>query len=253
MLFKKKLPTAAVFVDFEHWCYSMDNLYHQRPQIRAVFDQLKTKYRLERVYFFGDFTQPKLRIELDLIREITSQVIDTQNASEAEKKDFTDFILLDHLYQDADKHKKTDAYVIFSGDGHFSSAAAYLKVNRRKFVEIYGVSKAISNKLKCVASAYTEVPLPVGDHLSIYRMIIKNLEYLTHRSSATYPTFRNTARQVAAYNHVSENDVVVSLRELLDQGIVYQKTTRVRDNKKIRYLQVDWNKASQNGLMEEKV
>ena len=35
--------------------------------------------------------------------------------------------MLDYIYQDVDDYPKTDTYIIFSGDGHFSSVATYLK------------------------------------------------------------------------------------------------------------------------------
>ena len=91
-------PTASVFVDFEHWFISLDKLYHIKPKIKDWRDELAKKYELNDIIFFADFSNPSLRGEIQKIREITNFVVDTSNTGSFFKKDFTDFILLDHIY-----------------------------------------------------------------------------------------------------------------------------------------------------------
>ena len=47
---------AAAFVDFEHWCISMQRLYGQKPDVRAWYDMIRQEYDVADVVFFGDFS-----------------------------------------------------------------------------------------------------------------------------------------------------------------------------------------------------
>ena len=116
---------AVAFVDFEHWYISLDKLYHIRPDIKGFRDELSDRYDIVDIAFFGDFSNPSLRAEIFNIRQVSNTIIETQNSSAVFEKDFTDFIMLDHIYQSAIKpeNKDIDAYILFTGDGHFSSAA----------------------------------------------------------------------------------------------------------------------------------
>ena len=40
-------------------------------------------------------------------------------------KDYTDFIILDNIYQKALSSSDVNLFIIFSGDGHFSSVVAF--------------------------------------------------------------------------------------------------------------------------------
>ena len=60
------------------------------------------------------------------IRGYTNDIVETKNGGGYFKKDFTDFIMLDRIYQTAYTKKDIDTYIIFTGDGHFSSAVLFL-------------------------------------------------------------------------------------------------------------------------------
>ena len=92
--------------------------------------------------FFGDFSKNQsLREEMTKIRGFTNNIIETGNGTNRVTKDFTDFIMLDHIYQAAMSDRDDiDVFVIFTGDGHFTSVASFLKNKCKKEVEIYAVS-----------------------------------------------------------------------------------------------------------------
>ena len=115
---KRSLPRAIAFVDFEHWYISLERLYSVKPDVKAWADELRSKYDIEEIAIFADFSNPGLRGELEKIRNVTNMVIDTKNQSEHYKKDFTDFIMLDYIYQRAMTKKDIDTFIIFTGDGH---------------------------------------------------------------------------------------------------------------------------------------
>ena len=122
----KSKKNAIVFVDFEHWYISLDRLHESKPDIKGFRDELEKDYDLKEILFFADFSNNSLRAELPKIRQITNHIIETQNASPAHKKDFTDFIMLDHIYQMAISSPDVDTFKLFSGDGAFSSVVSYL-------------------------------------------------------------------------------------------------------------------------------
>ena len=78
-LFSKTKKSAAVFVDFEHWCYSLNSRFNLKPQIVEWYDNLSERFDIKRIFFFGDFTEPRLKSFIDEIRRVTNNVIDTQN------------------------------------------------------------------------------------------------------------------------------------------------------------------------------
>ena len=128
--FKKKAitqgkPKAIAFVDYEHWFISLDKLHHTRPDIKSWRNELAKTYELQEIIFFADFSNPTIRLEIPRIREVSNYIIETQNTSSSHKKDFTDFIMLDHIYQKALTTNQIDTFIILSGDGHFSSAASF--------------------------------------------------------------------------------------------------------------------------------
>lgn len=151
-------PTAIVFVDYEHWYISMEKFFGEKPNIRQWRNELSERYNVTDIMFFADFSNPSLRAEIQKIREVTSYIIETQTASQYHKKDYTDFIMLDHIYQRAMTSDGTDVFVIFSGDGHFSSVISFLVNRCGKTVCVYGIKDALSMQLRNTANITVEWP-----------------------------------------------------------------------------------------------
>ncbi len=152
-------PAAIAFVDYEHWFISMQRMYGERPDIRAWRAEISKDYNVKDILFFGDFSNQSLRSDIPRIREVSSSIIETQNATAYHKKDHTDFIMLDHIYQRVMTYgDDTDVFIIFSGDGHFSSVASFLVNRCEKKVVVYGVRDCLSNQLANTASVAFEWP-----------------------------------------------------------------------------------------------
>lgn len=249
---KHSKPTAAVFVDFEHWCYSLSDLYGLKPQVVPFYEEISEQYDVKRILFFGDFTEPKMAACIEDIRLITSNIIDTQNPSTNIRKDYTDFIMLDFIYQDVDDFPRTDAYIIFSGDGHFSSAATYLKRKKKKKVIIYGVVEATSQKLKNIADEYNLIPIDGSELRTYYRMIMDDLDYVASQNKRTYATYKTTVQAVAAKNAVSEDKVSKALQDLLDMGVLHQEMVNLDFGRQIRVIKADWKYAAEKGFWDYK-
>ena len=246
-LFKKK-KYAAMFVDFECWAYSLNNMHGIKPNIKAVYEQISEKYELKRIYFFGDFTEPSLRPYIDDIRSIGGEVVDTVNSNSMHKKDFTDVIMLDHIYQDIDDRPKTDVYVLFTGDGHFASVAAYLRNKKKKRVLVYGVKGSFSSKLYGVSDECVLVPAD-KDKMEIAKAaVIKNCDWIASRPRPMYPTFLKTVSSVAKYCNMDEDVVVAAVNELISDGIISQEVRKVSIKQSARILVVDWDRAREAGF-----
>ena len=247
---------AIVFVDFEHWFISLDRLFKTRPNYRAWRSELSEKYDVVDIVFFADFSNPALKAEIPKIREITNHIIETHNTATHHKKDFTDFIMLDQIYQSAMTSDSIDTFIIFTGDGHFSSVVSFLVNSCRKEVGIYGIKNAISQQLVNSANYVVELPREEDVMSSYYQMILKNLKRLENSNNPTKnkklcPTFNATVDSVAKYNNVNKTIVAKALRELMDKKYIYQGYERIGEKKSIKVIKVDWVLLKTDGIWTE--
>lgn len=243
-------PKAIAFVDYEHWYISLDKLFgNMRPDIKAWRDALSEKYEMEEIIFFADFSNPALRQEIPRIREVSNYIIETQNTSTSFKKDFTDFIMLDHIYQKAMKSKDIGTFILFSGDGHFNSVCSFLISQLGKKVGVYAIRGAMSNQLKNTASWVELLPEIVDPYLDAYRLILKNLKYLEeNKAKKSYPTFWATVESVSRFNRIRRKDVATALHSMIDKGYVVQKEVDFGGGKIIQSISVDWKKCRADGI-----
>lgn len=249
-------PKAVAFIDFEHWYISLDRIHSKRPDLKAWRDLLSHTYNVREVYVFADFSNQALRAEIPKIREVTNYIIETQNASAHVKKDYTDFIMLDHIYQKALSSHDIHAFIIFSGDGHFSSVASFLKNQCGKTVGVYGIKNAVSAQLKNTASWCVELPEEQKEtaNKKYYDMILKNLKYLEMNNRGKkklYPTFWGTVEAVSSYYNINKDMVTKALRELIDRNYIYQTEEKIDAKKSIKVLNVDWKLSVREGIYVE--
>ena len=185
--------------------------------------------------------------ELNKIRQVSNHIIETKNGDEHFKKDFTDFIMLDAIYQAA-MFSDEKVFILFTGDGHFTSVAAFLKNRLRKKVVVYGVKDAFSTALKAASSEWMEIPSDRNIFFNCYKLILEYISYLDEHGRDYRPTFWGTIRAVSERNEIEQPVAEAALRQLIDQEYIQQKQERVSFNKQIRVLTVDWEKAIQDGL-----
>lgn len=246
-MFKNKKSKAAVFVDFDHWCISMFQKYGSKPDVRSWYDELCRSYDLKEVYFFGDFSNAQLRSVKSDLRAITDNVIDTQNSDGHNEKDFTDFIMLDQLYRKADD-RSVNTFIIFSGDGHFSLVARYLKNECRKEVVVYGIKGAVSSRLRECASKVIEMPQAKELEACYMRAVYRQLGELYSANRNASPTFRTTASVVAAKTGAEVAVISEIMNEMIAQGYIYQNKKYVGQGKAVKILKLDTEKISSAGF-----
>ena len=123
-----KKEKALVFVDYEHWFFSYKNLFGIKPNIKEWYDSICSRFQIEEAFFFADFTGiAVLRDEPGHIRAVSDSIIETGNFVGRNKKDMSDFVMLDYIYRKAMECPNVKYFVLFTGDGHFQSVAKFLR------------------------------------------------------------------------------------------------------------------------------
>ncbi|MDD6261497.1 MAG: NYN domain-containing protein [Clostridiales bacterium] len=250
-LFSKREKRIVAFVDYEHWFISLDTLYNrQKPDLAAWFADLANRGRVVDAIFFGDFSKGGMKSEISRIRLFTNKIIDTCNPNPKSQKDFTDFIILDNIYQRAMSSDDIDIFVIFSGDGHFSSVAAFLKTNLGKEVGIYGVGGATSRQLRDTGDWYVEIPDGLTKKWLIAQLSLRTIRTM-EKDRMKLITEDAVIRTTASENKMSVSDVSDAFATLLQKKIVRVDNIIVNGTSS-RIVKADWQLAENEGYRVKK-
>jgi hypothetical protein len=161
--------------------------------------------------------------------------------------------MLDYIYQKAMTNKKTDAFIIFTGDGHFSSVVRFIINSCRKKVGIYGVKNAISYQLRDSASYYREVPEGAEAFSTYYKMIANRMSYLmVHREAPSASTENEIIAKVSEKNGAKRKTVAIALEQMIKAGYLYKSAEQNgKKAKKNAPLKANWQKMEQDGIWEQ--
>ena len=245
---KNKLAKAGAFVDYENWFYSLDKYHAKKPNVREWRDELLKQFDIDEIYFFADFAGTSLQNEVSEIREVTNLIIET--GTESKTKDFTDFIMLDRIYQTAMTRDDIDTYIIFSGDGHFASVVRFLTSKRKKHVAIYGVRNAISKQLTNSDATVTELPAKDESLRGYYFPVLSSLSELEKRNAVgkkTYATHKATAEAVASRYGLPVTEVSSAVSQMITNGYIEQHDEKL-GGRTIKVIKVNWKKAVNDGI-----
>lgn len=237
-------PKALIFVDYEYWYYSYLNQYHTTPDVTGWFADMLDRYEVVDTMFFGAFGQPDLIQEIPKLRSVTNSIITTETAGKFHRKDTSDFIMLDFIYQRAYESNENLEYVIFTGDGHFHSAMKFLRFKLNAKVLLCAVKNTVSYQLQTVAS---DMLLYSHDDTDVMRLcydwIIDNFEYIEHNPDRRIiPTFNSVTMAVATYNNVDSELIRLALRRLIDTGYISSiEKTVGDDNGIVKILVPNWD------------
>ncbi len=236
-----------VFVDYEYWFYTYKTRFSMRPDPISWRDELYESYDVSDIMVFGDFTMPEMAGELSKLREITSTIIETGNTFGGRKKDMTDFVMLDYIYQCAATRRDIGRYIIFTGDGHFQSVVRYIVQKMKREVIVYGIRESFSGQLRLAATSSVEL---TGEsaYVTCCRMIIRNLAY-AEGDPSIIPTFNGTVDAVARQNGISQERVRSALVRLINGGYVIHKTREVEKGKTVKTVAADWDRLAAEGKL----
>ncbi|MCL2527977.1 MAG: NYN domain-containing protein [Defluviitaleaceae bacterium] len=212
---------TAVFVDYEAWFYGCKNQYQAEPDVVGWFNHLKDKGQIDDVFFFADFSHEAIKDHIVKLRNISNSIID---CSKGEKtKEYTDFIMLDHIYQRLFRQADIKQFILFTGDSHFQSVVAFLRNFNEKKVGIYALEGSLSPLLAEASDWYVKVVPSNGRFEAIKKALLKNLAWISEKPDAV-PTFSKTVNVVARnYKEYPEHDVANVLSSIISKGIVRQE------------------------------
>ena len=237
--------STFVFIDYEYLYISFKKMYSIPPLLNLIVDDIRSFAKVSKISVFGDFTKPYISQERNRIRTITNNIIDCGYGDDANPKDFTDFIMLDHIYQDL-YQVSVKQYIFVTGDGHFSSVAAFVKAHRNKTVGIYGVTGTLSRQLRECSSWTKEITAVEGETLEYQINILRNLKDAEVRGKI--PTFMKTAeftqRRYGGDMFQYEN----TLRSMIDEGYIIVSLCTALEGREFKMLSVDWERANKELL-----
>lgn len=252
MFWNKDKNRAAAFVDYEYWFISMKNFYHAKPDLKDWCAQLRGKYQVESVRFFGNFLDRELADEVTRIREVSNEIIETNcdNAGHF-MKDMSDVIILDAIYRQAAARRSPQTYVLFTGDGHFQPVARYLTQDLGKRVELYGIRGSISRALREASSEVFEIPAEDSLLWECFQYIVAdyNRIALNHANSDLFATYQSLVTRVARNNRLPKERVEMAVSEMVNRGWLTRKKHRVAyDKPMINVLMPEWDELIAAGL-----
>jgi len=212
---------TTVFVDYEAWFYGCRNQYKTEPDVSDWFNHVKDKGQIDDVLFFADFAHDAIKDHIVKLRNISNSIID---CSKGEKtKDYTDFIMLDHIYQRLLRQPDIKHFILFTGDSHFQSIVAFLRNFNDKKVGIYAIDGSLSPLLAEAANWYTRIIPSSGRVDAIKRAIIKNLTWVSEKDDVV-PTFTKTVTVVARNTpEFTDQDVAAVLSSMITLGLIRQE------------------------------
>lgn len=248
-LFKKDTkPSAAVFVDYEHWYYGYNNIFSMKPNVEEWYEELKEEYTVKNLMFFGDFNGSAIEKELPRLEKISKNVVHTASSKDGVDKDFTDFIILDAIYRKATEPKSPDVFIIFTGDAHFNLVIKYLRDIKKKVI-VYGVKHSLSNKIKSSANSYVEMPRTKQEHQYYYDAILKSLYILKKRRKMA--TYGKTIENVSSHSGISREKIQMALDDLMNNKYLLEEEKQYH-GKRPKVIKVNWKRLEKDGLWNNK-
>lgn len=231
---------TVVFIDYESLYFSFLKQYSKPSILDELVNEVKLHGKITKIKVFGDFTNSELIKEKSRIRTITSEIIDCGYISSELKKDFTDFIMLDHIYQEVIQNPPAEQFVLLTGDGQFSSAATFLRTYMNKTVGVFGVMGSLSSQLCDCATWTIQINVLDRDDAEYQKNLLVNLKSATKKG--LLPTFMKTVEHTAKRYGGDSQKYEYFLRQLIDDGYIRSELCKSLDNCEFRMLIVDWER-----------
>jgi hypothetical protein len=232
------LLQTLVYIDYESLFYGMYDNYKLKPNLDALVDELKKQGRFaESIKVFGDFSNELIKSEQGKIRTITSTIIDCQQPnSDGYKKDYTDFLMLDSIYQDSMTKPHVEQFVLVTGDNHYSSVATFLRTQKDKVIGVYAVEGTLGKQLSdCSSWVKSIIPRDASEEKYKENLILclKSAE-----SKGIKSTFLNTLTHAADYYGGNYEMYKKVLSAMVADGDVTQQMEETFDHNPIRTIRL---------------
>lgn len=239
---------TAVFVDYEHWFYSMKHDYHTKPEVTEWMAEIGKDYDVKHWLAFADFNYEEIGREMQILQTAGFQVINSCHNFTYHKKGQTEFALLNQLYQYAINYPEVKTYILFTGNGDFESAVRFLREKMDKTVIVWAVRNAFSDRLRGAANETREFPSQSRMDI-MYPLIVENLTYVKSHPHIV-PTFRGTVQAISQKYGIPAKLIHTTLSEMISKGLVIQKEQTSPDGRTARIISGNWKELSKEGLVE---
>ena len=218
-----KKSGVALFVDYEYAVLTSLNYWKAPVSPQRIIAAAMEVGCIEHAVAFGDFNTEPLRREAPKLRTASIDAVSAPTGSvDGRAKSYTDFAMLDNIYQTLLDRPDIATFLLMTGDGQFSGVVARLRIRHAKIVGILGIEGNISGELKAAASFVQELHrlemdlgAPVLD--DIIRFIAKSQQ---ERSAIT---FGATAQCCAETLNVPEENIRQYMAALSGQGAIIQE------------------------------
>jgi len=197
--------------------------------------------------FFADFSHKNLAEEIGRIRPFTNKIIDTRSPT-GTQKDFTDFIILDNIYQKALMADDTEAFILFSGDGHFSSVTSFLKNIYGKEVGIYAIKGCFSKQLQETSTWHISLPNDDDVYGLYYQKIFEYLKMEENKKSKSLPTVTKCVTALSKNKRLERKKILTALDKLISEGVISKRSFNSQGVSVKDALFVDWELAENKEL-----
>lgn len=228
------MSMVGLFVDAENLVYGYLNRFRARLDPGKLVEIANEYGTVKYFKCFGDFNNPGLQEYEDRFKANTFDIISEPSVERNGKfKEFTDFNMLNHIYQTLIDDDSVTTYVLGSGDGHFSELVNRLRIRHGKEVVIIGVDGTISSKLRTavVRTLDAEDASAPFDYASLIRFMHSG------ESMGKILTFGSTLR---VYTQAPRGEVSRALQKLIEERCLLQMVEDI-EGKNIRRLRINYD------------
>jgi len=183
-------------------------------------------------------------------------VIETTNRSSTFQKDFTDFIVLDHIYQHAVSDRDVDCFIIFTGDGHFSSVVNFIRQKCEREVGIYGVRFAMSGILKSAASWCVELPeeeKKVDPDMPYMDLVLSYLKDRENQKEVEGMSLPAMVAYIKSHSQAEEARLKAAAEKLIKLGYLKRVEKIAQGNRLVSALEANWIKLKKDDFWDDQL
>lgn len=200
-------------------------------------------------FFFADFSHRSLADEIGRIRPFSNKIIDTRNTNGNVAKDFTDFIILDNIYQKSIDSEDIDVFILFSGDGHFSSVCSFIKNKVGKELWVYGIRNSFSKQLQEIATKSCILPTKKELKRRYNRLILEEIS--SNEKKGISSERQKVLQTITPKIKGNQDEILKAMEELLVDGFLSERNILLSRKQRKKILFVDWSKVESERLLEE--
>ena len=89
---------TAVFVDYEHWFYSMKHDYHTKPEVTEWMAEIGKDYDVKHWLAFADFNYEEIGREMQILQTVRNAFSDRLRGAANETREFPSQSRMDIMY-----------------------------------------------------------------------------------------------------------------------------------------------------------